>query len=628
MRPSAWLAGAAVIAVAASARAQDPPQVTVRSDLDEVEVGDPFTIELKAMVDNGSPAPSDPQIRPPPGFRVDGPSLGTQTMINGFGARAQVRVGISATWSLTPSKPGNYTIPAPTVSWNGQRVAGSAVRIKVVAATGNPRRRRQGHNPFLLPGGPGGSGFPFPFPFDAPGPGDDEEPAAPPDLSLPTAPDPHIFLRAVLDKKSAVVGEQVTLSYYVYVRSDLFTRVRSTGQHEAPLADFVRVPLLRDGSLLQPMSVTVGGQKFKVKLIDRLALFAVKAGELHTGSFSMSFAGTRAVRGDDRASADQVISVREPPRAGRPPGYALGDVGQMSLAASVQPQKVAQGGSVAVTIELSGTGNLPQALRVPERTGVEWFDPEKKDAIEPQSGVVRGKRTFGYAVKLSNSGAVDLGEVTLPYWDPAAKAYQVAKATLGVVDVTPVAPPLGTPDAPAEGGPRADPFVTLPGPRRALSAWAQPARRFEGGGLFWLLLAAPPLLVTAVSAGSRAARKARARRAEIKGSPAALSQKALAEAVEAEKQGDARALAAAIDRAVHLGIEAASGLKSRGVLLADLPAELTARKLPAGFGERARSVLSACEAVRFEPSPEAARTRDLLAQARALLADLGKHEAP
>ena len=209
MRAPAWLGGAAVVAVAAStpsAAAQDAPQITVRSDLDEVEVGDPFTVELKAMVDNGSPAPSDPQIRPPPGFRVDGPSLGTQTVINGFGARAQVRVGISATWSLTPSKPGNYTIPAPTVLWNGHRIAGTAVRIKVVPATGNPRRRRQGNNPFLLPGGPGGSGFPFPFPFDNPNLGEDDEVAAPPDLTLPSAPDPAIFLRAIVDKKSAVVG--------------------------------------------------------------------------------------------------------------------------------------------------------------------------------------------------------------------------------------------------------------------------------------------------------------------------------------------------------------------------------------------------------------------------------------
>jgi hypothetical protein len=145
--------------------------------------------------------------------------------------------------------------------------------------------------------------------------------------------------------------------------------------------------------------------------------------------------------------------------------------------------------------------------------------------------------------------------------------------------------------------------------------------------MFWLLLAAPPLLVTALSAGTKAAKKAKARRAEASGSPAALAHKALAEAAEAEKKGDTKALAAAIERAVHLSIEAASGLKSRGVLLADLPAELTERGLPAGLGERARAVLTACEAVRFEPVADAERARDLLARTRALAADLGKHEA-
>jgi hypothetical protein len=199
----------------------------------------------------------------------------------------------------------------------------------------------------------------------------------------------------------------------------------------------------------------------------------VRTGELHTGSFTMSFAGSRAVRGDDRRSPDQVISVREPPRAGRPPGYALGDVGQMALAASVVPQRIPQGGSVVVSLELSGTGNLPRSLRVPERTGVEWLEPEKKDAIEPQNGVVKGKRTFGYVVKLSNSGTVDLGEVTLPYWDPAANAYHVAKATLGVVDVAPVAPPANAKDdKPAADAPKSDPFVSGPSPRGASRAAA------------------------------------------------------------------------------------------------------------------------------------------------------------
>ena len=31
---------------------------------------------------------------------------------------------------------------------------------------------------------------------------------------------------------------------------------------------------------------------------------------------------------------------------------------------------------MAVSIKLAGTGNLPQSVRLPERTGIEWLDPE------------------------------------------------------------------------------------------------------------------------------------------------------------------------------------------------------------------------------------------------------------
>lgn len=623
-----WLAVAATallgLFVAGRARADEPPQLTVRASADQVEVGEAFTIELKAMVAQGTTAPSDPAIRPPAGFAVEGPSLSTQTIINGFGSRAQVRVGIGATWSLTAQKPGRYTIPAPTVMWNGKRLAGAPVPIEVLAASGR-RRARPPQNPFLLPGGPG-FGFRWPFQDE---PRDDDEINAAPELAMAKAPDPLVFVRAVVDKPSAVVGEQVTLSIYVYWRADI--QAQMPAFHEAPLSDFVRIPLLRNPGTERPVVTTVGGKKYVAKLFDRVAIFPMRAGDLHTGSMRMTFTGPRLGRGSDRESPDQIIRVSEPPRAGRPPGYAIGDVGQISLAASVQPRRIDQGGSVAVSIKLAGTGNLPQSVRLPERTGIEWLDPEKKDAIESQNGVVGGSRTLGYVVRVNESGAVDLGEVTLPYWDPIAKSYQVARATLGTVDVKPVSP-IAAPGASSGASPiaepaRVDPFVSLPHARATLGAYTPRARRFEGGSTLWLLIAAPPLLVGLTSLGAGAARRARARRAEAAGSPGALVSKALDDARDAEARGDIKALTAAIDRAVHLAIEAACGLRSRGVLLAELRGELEGRGLSRALGDRVTSVLGDCDAVRFEPAPDAARTKEIAARARAVVAELARHEA-
>src|SRR6202044_2141924 len=107
-----------------------------------------------------------------------------------------------------------------------------------------------------------------------------------------------------------------------------------------------------------------------------------------------------------RATDDIVIHATEPPLAGRPRGYELGDVGQMTLTASVQPRRADQGGEVAVNLKLAGTGNLPHALHMPERTGIEWLVPEQKESIEPQNGVVGGWRSFGYVVRIKESGSV------------------------------------------------------------------------------------------------------------------------------------------------------------------------------------------------------------------------------
>lgn len=619
-----WLALAAVALVslllAGGARAQQAePHVTVRASAETVEVGEPFTVELKAMVERGAATPSDPQLRAPREFTVSGPSESTQTIINGFGARASVKVGIGATWQLVAQRPGHYVIPAPSIQWGSKRLSPrTPVIVDVTPATGRPRR--QPTNPFLMPGGPGFN-FPWPFHDDVE---DDEahDPRAVPALAMPSAPDPAVFVRAIADKKSAVIGEQVTLSFYIYLRYE----TQIAAWHEAPLSDFVRQPLLKNPGTEQPVAAIVGGKRWTAKLFDKVAIFPVKAGDLHTGSLRITFGGSRGGRYGDRATEDLVIHVTEPPRAGRPPGYSVGDVGQFGLSASVQPRRVDLGGSVAVMLKVTGAGNLPDKLHLPERTGIEWLDPEKKEAIEPQNGLITGWRTFGYVVRIKESGRVDLGVVDLPYWDPVARKYVVAKAPLGTVEVIPGSPVIDPVTKQAVGAvpPEAKPFAGLPDARATLGAYTPPRGRLFDGGALWLLIGAPPVFVGALSAGAGALRRARERRASSKGSPAALAQKALRDAAEAEKLGDTKAIAAALERAVHLAVEGAVELKSRGVLLADLPAELERRGLTGATAEAISGALTDLETIRFDPK---AAARDISARVRALVSELGRHRA-
>ena len=68
-------------------------------------------------------------------------------------------------------------------------------------------------------------------------------------------------------------------------------------------------------------------------------------------------------------------------------------------------------------------------------------DQGEREGLELPPGAVAndrfgGTRTFSYVVRIHRAGAVDLGEIRIPYWDPQARAYAVARTALGIVQVS------------------------------------------------------------------------------------------------------------------------------------------------------------------------------------------------
>lgn len=614
-RLCAWVF-AAVALVPAAAAAQTPPDVTAQISQTEVEVGEPFTVQLKAMSEDGAVA-TGPELRAPSGFSVSGPMLSTQSYMSfGTGGR-RVLQGIGATWTLVASAPGTFTIPAPTVMWSGQRIAATPLSVKVAPQGTLPRRQPGG---FLFPGGnPFGSGSPFGpnWPFGA----NDDEPddlGDDPSLSLPRAPAKDVFLRVKADKTRAVVGEQVTLSVYLYYAARSISERADTSR--LPLKDFLQIPLMPDGSQAT-YTARAGGRAFSVRLLEKIAVFPLRTGVLHTGSYSETFLAYNRRTRIKRSSEDVLINVTEPPVANRPVGYRLGDVGQFQVTALVQPRRVEEGGSVAVSVKVTGSGNFPTSLQMPEKTGVEWLDPEKKESLEPRGEEITGFRSFGYVVRLTTPGSIDLGAVELPHWNPRAKRYEVARSQLGKVEVTPSKSAAPTPSATASGKPEnEEAFAHLPPPRTTLSPYSAPSgEMLLQGPAFALALGLPPLVALAGIGGVELARRARSRLSARRSSPRTLAGEALRDARKAKASGDERAAAAAAERAVVLAIEGATGLKARGLLKEELAPALVEAGVDGQLAERASALLAACDRARFDPL---AAAEVHVADAEALVADL------
>jgi hypothetical protein len=584
-----------------------------------VEVGQSLQFQIVAMDSTGA-TPTDPELLAPPNVDVRGPSVGTQSQVSINNGRMTQSVGISATWTLVPRRVGSLRLSATVDAGGGRRVRSNLETIEVVPQGTLPRAPPRRFDPFSFD--PFGGMAPFPTnPFA--GPDEQEElPPVPEEYRVERAPDPVAFLRAVVTPKNPVVGEQVTLRVYAYGGRGRYSDSNAT---EPSRADFLAYSSPDAGVGEQAVRVRIGEQEFIAQKIMEIALFPLHAGECVIGPMTMTFQGpgyrgkTPVVRKSERIALD----VSEPPLAGRPPGYKVGDVGIFELSARVDPLRVVAGDAVSVVAKLSGTGNLPSSLVVPQRRGVEWLQPSVTEDLDVKGGNVKGLRVFTYVVKLADPGRIDLGELTLPYFDSRRRTYAVARATLGSVEVDPN-PSRAASAAPAKSNGAGANGGALPAPRPALAAFAPPARPFTDGLGFWALLLCAPLAVVLTGTGIELGKRARERWNTRRTAPERLALDALREADEAARAGRAIEAAGAVERALFRAIEAGTGLKARALLRTELEGSLESAGIPRKTVGETLALLDACETLRFTEAAGQTSPQALADKARALTGELAR----
>jgi hypothetical protein len=607
----AWLLLAAVVLLmprTLSAQVS-APRMRAAAHPSEVEVGAYFTVQLIALVRSGERPPTNPRLRLPAGLALrGGPQIASRSEAT-LGAQPVVHTGIEATWRVEATRTGRFKIPSPSVEHGGRTYETNPMEVTVGPRGSRPPAPRS-MDPFGL--------FPqLPFPHlqdfdDLLNPPAPPEPPSDPALALNAAPDASVFLRAMTDKTHAVVGEQVTLSIYQYSRTGAPDAV---DVHEPNAPGFFQRQLLQPGSEQETRVAYVGGNPWRTELLRRIALFPLRTGRLEIGPMRASFAGfglSRARGAAARQSNPLMVFVSDAPAEGRPVGFRPGDVGRFSLQASVEPRSIEAEGAVGVTVQLTGTGNLPITLPVPARAGVEWLEPEVREKLDVQNDRVAGSRTFRYVVRIHTPGRVNLGELALPYYDPDRKSYAVAQASLGQVMVTPSAAPT------QHGSTDRDPFAAAGAVRPSLGTHEPSSTPLSDRMLFWLLLGGGPLTVLLLGGGSSALQKLGTRLRQSRTSPARQVSRALGEAREHSKAGDAASAASAAERAVHAALEASTGLRSRGVLRQQLPAALKDRGLDEQTANAVAELLERSEALRFEPGAEREAARELVAATEAL----------
>jgi len=584
----------AVLSLASGAAAQSfEATVTLSADRTAVEVGDVFHLEVRAELTGADRAELElPDLA---AFDVLNRNVSTQMQFSHlFGGRPVAGAVRTYRFIVRARQAGTFELaPAAVVGPNGQRYESNRLTIQV-----------------------GGSG--------AAPPGQAVDPVEPSENGAPF--DPEAFVHTVVDEPRPYVGQQVTVTVYLYTRRALHGGLQIT---QEPTAEGFWVhDLLPPARSLNPQRRRVNGLDFDAYVVRQFAAFPLREGPLTIGPTGLTVGGGGGglfgmLGGGppmSRTGVPVTIEAQPLPAAGRPPGTV--HVGSLELSAELDRGQVATGDAVQLTVTARGVGQLRQLdLPSPSGPGLRVLEPEIHDEVTAPP--VGGTRTFRWLIVPERPGTATLGPFEVPVFDPATRTYSVARAP--ALTLTAAGNPTSAAAEPEEeaNAPQADaPELSLRPIRTRSALFRSPSRLVADApwlpyafGVAPLLFACALVVRLARQRGGGAARanKTRAREAKRRLSSAAAHATANA---PAEFYA---AIAQALKELLEVKLERSVGSLTHP----ELRRVLIARGLQEPVAERVVDELEGCDFARFAAAGIRPEEMQLcLTRTRALLDEL------
>jgi hypothetical protein len=597
--------------VAGSAFAAD---VKFYQTVDRNEVGTEDTFRLTIVVGN-APEGATPQFPAPRDFEVMSRSQSTQMSysFSGGGPGTIERI-VKYVLVMRANRPGKLTLPAAVLSTANRTYKTEPIEMTVKAGqVKDPHARPpRPQSPFGQLPDPF-QNFPFPqMPDLEP---DDE---GPPAMSIPRS-DSDLFVKSIVDREAAYVGDQITLSVWAFSRVDL----SGINNMSTPKLDGFWSQDDGPAQLTQEQRV-LNGIPYRAYLLKRWVLYPVKTGNVVIGpagvdiDTGMLFSQHRV----HRESTEVTIRVKPLP-PGAPPGFSPSNVGRWRLSTEVSQSQMELGQPVTFRVTLDGRGNLKN-VAPPPLTGppaLKIYEPTTTDKSVSNHGKFGGRRVTEYLVVGQQTGTFELPGLEFPYFDPETGKYEVSRTDPVRLTVLPGGGLAGKGPAGGVGANAAAAVknVLAAGglkPLRAAASFAV-ARAPEWRKPFFLPVVAGPaglwlaMSVVGLVRGSLMKEDAGARRKR----KAREARKRLAQAEQLRRGGLPAAFYGEVEKALQGFLEAKLGTPVSGLTRDVLSEQMKAAGVKGESAQKILAVLDACDAGRFAPGVGDAVRSQVLDQA-------------
>ena len=248
--------------------------------------------------------------------------------------------------------------------------------------------------------------------------------------------DSEIFLRCESDKKKVVLGEQITLSLMLYSRVE-----RSLGS-ERPIAKTFNGFWYHEGAPIQRVKDTlvfVNGLPYQRSTIYKEYVFPNVTGKLSIPAYTYTCfikqnpypTGDPLI--DDVMSMPTQIELTSPENSievlpvskNNQPANFKGDVGEFSLSATIDHDKIKANEPVILKVSIRGIGNINFIQFPPTQfpDGIENFAPVSNDTTSVTEKGIEGEKTFSVTLIPKNKGKFTIPGISFSYFDPRKKEF-------------------------------------------------------------------------------------------------------------------------------------------------------------------------------------------------------------
>ncbi len=343
---------------------------------------------------------------------LGGPSISSSSSIQIINGKTTRSSKYTYTYYLSALKDGIYTIAPATAKIKKDTYKSNAVKIEVIKGKSSTSQTT---------------------PSTA-------SPAAKSSSNVDTHAGEDLFIRLLVDKKNAYIGEQIIAWIKIYSKINItqidpnFKAPEFTGFYQQPF----EIPPLR---ALERENVN--GEIYGTGILRKIVLYPQKSGEIIIQPFDIDVAYQKQVKRKSRSIFDdffgptvQNVPVKLKSKAVKlnikslpasMPSSFTGAVGNFRMSASINKTQVKTNDAVTLKVNISGKGNIKliDEMEFEFPPALETFKPIVKTK---QDNVLEGSQSFEYTIIPRYAGDFKIGPIEFTYFNPSTRSYKILKS--------------------------------------------------------------------------------------------------------------------------------------------------------------------------------------------------------